>query len=78
MLVPGHGEVCDRSYLPEMSKMVQAWIDAVKEALEKGMSLEEAREDTALLEKHGITLGKDPMAKRVVGMNMTRLFEVLK
>lgn len=77
-LVPGHGEVCDRGYLPEMIRMIQAWIDAVKEALEKGISPEEMQEDTALLKKHGITVGTDPMAKRVVGISVTRLFEVLK
>jgi cyclase len=78
IVVPGHGEVCDLSVIPQMSTTIQAWIDAAREALEKGMSLEEAQEDTALLERHGIKVGNDPMSKRVVGISMTRLFEVLK
>ncbi len=77
-LVPGHGEVCTPDYLPEMSKMVQAWIDAAKEAIEKGMTVEQVQEDTSLLEKHGISVGNEPFARRVVGISMTRLLEVLK
>jgi cyclase len=78
ILVPGHGEVCDRSYIPEMSATIQAWIDAAKEAIDMGMSLEEAVEDKALLEKHSIPVGPEPMGQMVVRMSMTRLFEVLK
>jgi len=77
ILVPGHGEVCDSSYLPEMSALVQAWIDVVKEAIDRGMSLDEAVKDKALLEKYSIPVGPEPMGPMVVRMSMTRLFEVL-
>jgi cyclase len=77
-LVPGHGEVCTPDYLPEMSKMVQAWIDAAKEAINKGMTAEQIQEDTSLLKKYGIKVGTEPFAKRVVGMSMANLIEKLK
>jgi cyclase len=78
IVVPGHGEVCDLSVVPQVSKIIQSWIDVTKEALKKGMSLEQTQKDTVLLKKHGIDLGKDPMMQRMVGINLTRLFEVLK
>jgi cyclase len=77
-LVPGHGKVCDRSYIPEMSALIQAWIDAASAAIKQGMSLKEAQENTALLERFGIKLGTEPMAKMIQPMNMARLYEVLK
>ena len=78
VLVPGHGEVCDRSYLPEMSANVQAWIDAATEAVNQGISLEDVPEIISLLEKHSIKLGDEQMARMAVRMSMTRLYEVLK
>ena len=35
-IVPGHGEVCDKSYLKEESKYIQDCIDAVKQAIKNG------------------------------------------
>lgn len=77
-VVPGHGKVCNRSYIPEMSASIQAWIDAATAAIKQGMSLEEAQENTALLERFGIKLGAEPMAKMMPRMNLARLYEVLK
>ncbi len=77
-VVPGHGKVCDRSYLPEMSALIQAWIDAATTAIKQGMSLEEAQENTALLQRFGIKLVTEPMAKMIPRMNLARLYEVLK
>jgi len=78
VLVPGHGEICDRSYIPEMSAFIQAWIDAVAEAIEKGMSLEEAQEKVSLLDRYPMESGSEPMAEMVQRMNVARLYEVLK
>ena len=75
--VPGHGEVCDKSFIPEMSKTVQSYINATKAALIQGLTVDQAADDTAFLEKYGIKLGPDPMAKRVIKMSLTHLFEVL-
>ena len=76
--MPGHGEVTDKSYIPEMSKTVQSYIDAAKAALKAGMNADQVSENSAFLEKHGIKLGDDPRAKQVIKMSFTRLLEVLK
>ncbi|MFC1948621.1 MBL fold metallo-hydrolase [Chloroflexota bacterium] len=76
VMMPGHGELCDRSYIPEMSATIQAWIDAVKEAINKGMSLEEAQEKVAF--PGGYSAENEPRMPEVKKMNMTRLYEVLK
>lgn len=78
VLVPGHGEVCDRSYIPEMSAFIQAWIDAVSEAISKGMSLEEAQDKVSLLDRYPMQAGNEAMGPQIQRMNVARLYEVLK
>ena len=78
VLVPGHGSICSRSYIPEMSAFIQAWIDAVAAAIKKGMSLEEAQDKVSLLDRYPMEAGSEPMAQQVQRMNVARLYEVLK
>ncbi|MDD5039054.1 MAG: MBL fold metallo-hydrolase [Dehalococcoidales bacterium] len=78
ILVPGHGNICDRSYIPEMSAFIQAWIDAVKAAINQGMSLEEAQEKVSLLDRYPMQAGSEAMGQQVQRMNIARLYKVLK
>ncbi len=78
ILVPGHGSICRRSYLSEMSAFIQAWIDAVSKAIKQGMSLEEAQEKVSLLDRYPVETGSEPMAQMIQRMNVARLYEVLK
>ena len=78
VLVPGHGKVCDRSYIPEMSAFVQDWIDAVTAAVKQGMSLEEAQDKISFLDRYPMEAGSEPMGQQVQRMNVARLYEVLK
>ena len=42
VVVPGHGEPCDRSYLPEQAEILRRWIDAVERLVDRGLTEEEA------------------------------------
>jgi glyoxylase-like metal-dependent hydrolase (beta-lactamase superfamily II) len=42
VIVPGHGEPCDASYLPEQRQIIQNWLGAVEELVQRGMSEDEA------------------------------------
>ena len=77
-LVPGHGEVCNRSYLPEMSAIIQAWIDAVTKAIKQGMSLEEAQDKVSMLDRQPMTPGNEARTRDLQRRNVARLYEVLK
>jgi cyclase len=76
-IVPGHGGLCDRSYLPKMRFIIQAWIDAVIEAIDKGMSLKEAQEKVSLLERFPTGENREKMLTRQ-RLNVGRLYDVLK
>ncbi|HJX13907.1 MAG TPA: MBL fold metallo-hydrolase [Dehalococcoidales bacterium] len=72
VIVPGHGEPCDQSYLPTMKATVRKWIDAVAAAIKQGMSLEEAQEKVAVIDL------ADERARMIQRMNIGHLYEVLK
>jgi cyclase len=42
VIVPGHGEPCDRGYLAEQAQIIEAWIGAVEEFVRRGLTEEEA------------------------------------
>ena len=76
VVVPGHGSVCDANYLAEMVSEIEAWIDAVSKAINKGASLEEVQRTVDLTGRYP----KTPMRERMVQtqrMNLARVYEVL-
>jgi len=77
-LVPGHGEVCTPDYIPEMKAVIQAWIGAVSDAIDRGMTLEEAQDTISLLERYPMQPGNEAMGPMLQRMNVDRLYEVLR
>lgn len=78
VLVPGHGSICGRNYIPEMSAFIQDWIDAVKAAISRGLSVEEAQEKISFLDRYPMGTLSQAMGPIVQRMNVVRLYEVLK
>ena len=79
VLVPGHGSICDRSYIPEQRAIVQSWIDAITNAIEQGMSLEEAQEKLPFIDRYFLMGSKDsPMSQRVHRISVAGMYEALK
>lgn len=77
VLIPGHGDVCKKTYVKEMSEVVQGWIDAVKTAIAKGMSLKEAQQKISFLSRYPLDPGIPPaMAQQVEHMNVERLYQL--
>lgn len=75
--VPGHGNVCDKNGLKDMSSLIQAWIDTVQKALDAGMTLEEAKQQITMVGRFPY-LTRDARTEMIEGMNITRLYEVLR
>ncbi len=53
-VVCGHGEVQDKSYVRQMIKKIQTWINAVTDAMNKGMTLEETQKKIAASEEFAV------------------------
>jgi len=76
-VVPGHGRVVDKSYIRQMAQTVQTFIDTVRSAIDKGLSLPEAQEQVTF---EGLLpqIPRDERSADIIRMNVGRLYEVLK
>jgi cyclase len=74
-IVPGHGEVCDRSYLGEWSEFLKDWFESVRQAVAKGWSKEESIDRIRPPSRIPITQEVD-LVKMMVRMNVSHLYDV--
>jgi len=78
VVVPGHGSVGDASCIREMRSTVQTWVDAVREAIKKGMSQEETMDKVSLLHLYPDP-NADPQRRAAIQrMGIGRLYQMLK
>ena len=47
VIVPGHGEPCDKSYLRDQIQVIENWIGAVEDFVRRGLTEEEALQQPA-------------------------------
>jgi glyoxylase-like metal-dependent hydrolase (beta-lactamase superfamily II) len=75
-IVPGHGQVCNKDYLPEQAAFIKDWIGAVKEAISKGVTKEEAHQTISFIDRYPMDTGLEAMGEMVQHMNIDRLYEL--
>jgi len=77
-IVPGHGEVCDKSYLREQAEFIQDWLEIVRSAINQGWTKEEAMARISLLDRYPMPFG-DPewMGLEVQKWNVSRLYDLI-
>jgi cyclase len=78
VLVPGHGAVCDKTYIPEMKERIQKWIDAVTGAIDEGLTLEQAQDKLTNLDPYSLESGVEGLSRQLPRINVAHLYEVLK
>lgn len=79
LFVPGHGEVCTVEYLDEQAAFIREWIAAVKEAVKKGWSLEEAQERISFLDRYPMDVKiAQEFGPELQKMNVARLYSLAK
>jgi len=76
IVVPGHGEVGDKSCLITMAENVQYWIDLIKPLVEKGLSLEETLATVDLKKKYPV-LVNNPGMNTMVRNSITDVYRAL-
>jgi cyclase len=78
VFVPGHGAICDKSYLDEQGDYIMAWQAYVQQAIDQGMGKEEAVDRlTAMTERYPMDVGLEGHAPRVMRMNVANLYDYL-
>jgi len=78
IIVPGHGEVCNKSYLSEQAAFMEEWIAAVRDAVKQGLSKEEAQGKISFLDRYPMGPGLDSMGPMLHQMNISRLYDLIK
>ena len=76
-VVPGHGEVQDKSYLLQMGKNIRTWLDTVAAAMKKGMTPAEAQEKLTMA-KEFPNLPRDQRTANIIRSNIARIYDYLK
>lgn len=77
VIVPGHGEVCDKGYLKEQASFIQEWMDTVRKAIKQGLSKEEAQARISFLDRYPMDIGLEAIGPAVQQMNVGRLYDLL-
>jgi cyclase len=76
-VVPGHGEVADKSYIKQMIKTIHVWIDPVKDAIKKGMTLEETQKKIASM-KEFAEIFKNAMIPGMIDNSVAGIYNYYK
>jgi cyclase len=76
-IVPGHGEVCDKTYLAEQAAFLQEWIDVVGRAVTAGWTLEESVARISLLDRYPMAQGLDALGPEVQRKNVAHMYGIL-
>ena len=76
IFIPGHGALCDKSYLDEQGTYIMEWVDYVRQAVDRGMSKDRAIEDlTDMTDRYPMDVGQDGTSPRVMKMNVANLYD---
>ena len=76
-VIPGHGEVKDKSYIQQMIKIIHTWTDPVIGMVKKGMTLEEAQKQMTAIKEFADLARNSPIAG-VVAMNVAGIYAYYK
>lgn len=78
LLVPGHGKLCDKSYIPIMRGFLIEVFHTVREAIQRGMTREEAAERITFIDRCPIPPEYVKIAPIVQRRNIERVYDQLK
>lgn len=77
-IVPGHGEVCDKSYLEEEAKYIRDCMDTVKKAIDQGWTKDEAIAKVALPSYYPLEdESSGSYAPQLFQMSVSNLYDLL-
>jgi len=76
-IVPGHGDVCDKSYLKEQKVFIQDCIDKVSNAITNGWTKEETLAGVSFLQCYPMDSGLEVSGPIMLEMSVARLYDLL-
>ncbi|NIQ40156.1 MAG: MBL fold metallo-hydrolase [Proteobacteria bacterium] len=76
-IIPGHGAVCTKEYIPVQSAFIREWVTAVAVGIAKGWSRDECVKNISFLDRFPVDIGQEYMGPRVQELNVMALFDYL-
>jgi glyoxylase-like metal-dependent hydrolase (beta-lactamase superfamily II) len=76
-IIPGHGPVCGKSYLDEMSEFIQYWISYIEAAIANSWSLEATLEKLTLEGKYPL-VSSNPRVDKMRRLGIQHLYQEIK
>jgi cyclase len=76
--IPGHGEVCGKDYLDEQASVVNEWIEAARNAVNQGWSLEEAQERISFLDRYPVEEEMKARARELEQIGIANVYQLAK
>jgi glyoxylase-like metal-dependent hydrolase (beta-lactamase superfamily II) len=77
-IVPGHGPVCTKDYIPKQSAYIREWLAAVAVGIAKGWSRDECMERINFLERLPMDVGHESSGPMVQKRNIGRIYDFLE
>jgi cyclase len=77
ILVPGHGQVADRTALDDQSSVLHEWVDTVAAAVARGWSRDEAIDQISFADRCPVDIGQEHMMQFVQRHNTGALWDKL-
>ena len=76
--MPGHGALCGKDYLDEQGEFIVEWKDYVQDAVDRGMTKEEAVPTlTAMTDRYPMDVEQEGMAPMVMRISAANLYDYL-
>ena len=76
-IIPGHGEVCDKSYLGEQANYVQECVDTIREAIDRGWTKDESIAKISLPDRYPFSIGSENVGPQLLRMSVSNLYDLL-
>jgi len=78
IIVPGHGETCDKDYLSTQAQVIENWLGTVEDFVKRGLTEEEALKqelDVPSLDPYPIGQRLYTMSDRLNGLNVSNIYK---
>ncbi len=77
-IIPGHGPVCKKDYIPKQKAFILEWVAAVAGGIAKGWTKEECIERISFLDRFPMDIGQESFGPMVQQKNVERIFDFLQ
>lgn len=77
-IIPGHGPVCNKDYIPKQSAFIREWVTAVAVGIAKGWSKEECVKRVSFLDRFPMDIGQENSAPMIQQLNVERIYDFLQ